>query len=145
MIPLHFPSTLVGIVILVVGLLLLWVVVSVPVYFAGKALTGGRSDLGDAMGATLGGTVAYLVVYAAADFVLGGVIGAAAAPVAVVLALAGWLAAYKIAFRTSYARAVGIVLLSWVIFVVVDYVALRTLGVSFPDFLPFTLATLAGL
>lgn len=139
MIQLHFPSTVLGIIVYVVGLLVLWAVISIPVYFAGKALTGGRSDFGDAMGATLGGAVGYFVVYFVASFLLGAVIGDAADALATLLALLIWLGAYRVAFRTSWTRAVGIVLLAWVFLLVIDYVVVKAFGVPFPDFIPFAL------
>ena len=137
MISLHFPSTLVGIIIYVVGLIILWAIISIPVYFAGKALTGGSSDFGDAMGATLGGAIVYIVVLYFIAYFLGAVIGGAAGQFALVIALFGWLAVYRAAFRTSWLKAVGIVLLSWLFLLALDFVAVAFLGVSFPDFLPF--------
>ena len=137
MISLHFPSTLFGVVVYVVGLIILWAIISIPVYFAGKALTGGRSDFGDAMGATLGGAIIYFIVLYLVSYFLGAVIGDSAGQFALIIALFAWLALYRAAFRTSWPRAVGIVLLSGVLLVVLDYVAVTFLGVTFPDFLPF--------
>ena len=134
---LQFPTTLVGAVVYLVGLLILWAIVSVPVYFAGKVLTGGKSDFLDAMGATLGGAVAYFVVYFAVSFFLGAVIGDSASAFALLLALLVWLAVYRAAFRTSWLRAFGIVILSWVILLILDYLAVSAFGVTFPNFLPF--------
>jgi hypothetical protein len=133
----HLPTTLVGAIVFLIGLVILWVIVSIPVYFAGKAVTGGRSDFGDAMGATLGGAIGYFVVYFAVSFFLGDVIGSSASAFALILALIVWLAVYRAAFRTSWIRAVGIVILSWVILLILDYIAVAALGVSFPNFLPF--------
>ena len=133
----RLPSTLEGAVVYLVGLLILWAIISIPVYFAGKALTGGRSDFLDAMGATLGGAVAYFVVYFVVSFFLGSVMGGSAGAFALVLALVVWLAVYRAAFRTSWVRAFGIVILSWVFLLILDYVAVWALGVSFPNFFPF--------
>jgi len=138
LISLHFPSTVAGILVYLVGLLVLWVIVSIPVYFAGKVLTGGRSGLGDAMGATLGGGIAYFVVFFVVSFFLGAVIGSSAAVFALLLALLVWLAVYKAAFRTSWIRAVGIVVLSWLILIIIDYAMVHVFGVTLPDFLPFS-------
>jgi hypothetical protein len=131
------PTTLVGVIIYLVGLVILWAIVSIPVYFAGKAVTGGKSDFGDAMGATLGGAIGYFVVYIAVSYFLGTVIGSSASALALILALVVWLAVYRAAFRTSWIRAVGIVILSWVFLLILDYIAVNALGVSFPNFIPF--------
>ena len=136
MISLHFPSTVFGILVYIVGLLILWAIVSIPVYFAGKAITRGKSDFGDAMGATLGGAIAYLVVFFGVSFFLGAVIGNAASLFALVLALIVWLAVYRAAFRTTWIKAVGIVLLSWIFLVVISFVLVVALGIALPDFFP---------
>jgi hypothetical protein len=133
----QFPTTLVGAIVFLIGLVILWVIVSIPVYFAGKAVTGGRSDFGDAMGATLGGAIGYFVVYFVVAYFLGSVIGSSASAFALILALVVWLAVYRAAFRTSWIRAVGIVILSWVILLILDFIAVSALGVSFPNFVPF--------
>jgi hypothetical protein len=131
------PKTPIGLLVYLVGLLILWAIISIPVYFAGKVFTGGRSDFGDAMGATLGGALAYLVVYWAVASFLGSVIGSSAGVFATILAILVWLAVYRAAFRTSWVRAVGIVIIAWLILVLLDAFLVHTLGVSFPNFFPF--------
>ena len=137
MFSLNFPTTISGILGSLIGLVILWVIVSIPVYFAGKALTKGRSDFGDAMGATLGGAIAYFVIYFIVSYFLGAVIGLSADVFAIILGGLVWLAVYRAAFRTSWPRAVGIVVLSWVILVVLDAIVVHVFGVSFPNFFPF--------
>ncbi len=133
----QLPTTLSGAIIYLIGLVILWVVVSIPVYFAGKAITGGKSDFGDAMGATLGGAVGYFLVLLGVSYFLEAVIGSSAGVLALLLALVVWLAAYKVAFRTSWIKAVGIVVLAWVILVVIDFALIHVAGVTFPNFFPF--------
>jgi hypothetical protein len=137
LIPLNFPTSLIGLIVYLIGLLILWAIVSIPVYFAGKALTGGKSDFGDAMGATLGGAIAYFIVFFGVSFFLGMVIGDSARVFALVLALVVWLAVYRAAFRTSWIKAVGIVVLSWLILIVIDIIVVHAFGIAFPDFFPF--------
>ena len=119
------------------GLAVLWVVVSVPVYFAGKIVKGDNAAFGDAMGATLGGVVVYYVVYFLVAFALGAVIGSSAAAVALVLGLLAWLAVFREAFGTSWFGAVGIVVLAWLILLILDVILVSLFGVRFPDFYPF--------
>ena len=137
MVSLNFPTTITGVIVYLVGLVILWVVISIPVYFAGKAFTKGRSDFGDAMGATLGGALGYFLVIYVIGYFLGAVIGAAAGPVALIDALLVWLAIYRAAFRTTWVRAVGIVVLAWLILAILDFIVVHTFSVSFPDFFPF--------
>ncbi len=137
MISLHFPSTPSGILVYLIGLGILWVVISVPVYVAGKAITKGKADFGDAMGATLGGAVAYFLVLYGVTYFLGAVIGDSAGALALILALFVWLAVYRAFFRTSWPKAIGIVLLSLALFLAIDFVAGAVFGISFPDLFPF--------
>jgi hypothetical protein len=120
-----------------VGLAVLWVVVSVPVYFAGKLVKGGNATFGDAMGATLGGVVVYYVVYFLVAFALGAVIGSPAVAIALLLGFLGWLAVFRNAFDTSWLGAVGIAVLAWLILLVLDVILVGIFGVRFPDFYPF--------
>ncbi len=130
------PNDLVSLVVYLVGLVVLWAITSVPVYFAGKLLTSGRADFLDAMGATLGGALAYFVVYLGVSFFLGAVLGSGAFAFAVILGAAVWLAAYRVAFRTSWVRAIGIVLLSLALLYILNTLFTSLFGVGFPKFFP---------
>lgn len=131
------PTTLGGIVILAVALLILWVVVSVPVYFAGKLVTQGKSGLGEAMGATLGGGLGYFIVLWGVTFFLGAVLGPAAIVFGFLLALLVWVAVYKASFETGWLGVLGIVVLAWAIFFVLDIFLVSTFGIGIPKFYPF--------
>ena len=117
------PSTLPGLFILAVGLLVLWVVVSIPVYISGELILGSqKASLGSAMGATLGGALAYVFVLYAGAFVL---------------AIAAWLAVFRASFSTGWMAAIGIVAVGWIVLVVIDLVLTSVLGISLPKFWPF--------
>lgn len=137
MVQLQFPGTALGLLVWILGLIILWIVISIPVYFAGKAFTKGKSTLGNAMAATLGGGLAYFIVYVIISFFLGAVIGSAANAFAIILAVLVWLGVFRATFDTTWIRAVGIVILSWLILIVLDFVMVHAFGVSFPDFFPF--------
>jgi hypothetical protein len=122
----------------VIGLIVLWIVISIPVYFAGKAIKGGRAGFGQAMGATLGGVIVYYIVYFVVAFFLGAVIGAGPADaLALILGLLAWLAVYRGTFHTSWLGAIGIVVVAWLILLVLDFLLVAAFGVKFPDFFPF--------
>ena len=121
----------------IVGLVILWAIVSLPVYFAGKAFTGGTAQIGQAMRATLGGVIAYFLVYFIVAFFLGAVVPSSANFFAPVLAFVAWLAVYRGVFRTSWFGALGIVGLAWIILLVFDFILVHTFGITFPDFFPF--------
>ena len=134
---LPFPATITGILVFILVLIILWIIVSIPVYFAGKLLTSGKSTLGDAMLATLGGGLIYFLVFYGLAFVLGLFLGPIAIFLAFVLALLSWLAVYRASFDTSWLGALGIVVVAWLVLVVLDVILVVTLGVSIPKFYPF--------
>ena len=121
----------------VLGLAILWVIVTVPVYFAARAIRGDTVSFGDALGATLGGVVVYYVVYFTAAFALEAVVGTSAGVFALLLGLLAWLAVFRGAFRTTWSRAVGIAILAWIILLALDAVMVTFFGVALPAFYPF--------
>jgi hypothetical protein len=131
------PTTIPGILVLAVGLLLLWIVVSIPVYISGELITGGRADFGSAMGATLGGAVMYVLILWLGTFALTPFLGSSAVVISFVLALFVWVAVYGAAFDTGWLGALAIVLMSWLVLVVIDLILTSLFGVSFPRFYPF--------
>jgi len=120
-----------------IGLIVLWIVISIPVYFAGKAIKGGGAGFGQAMWATLGGVIIYYVIYFVVAFFLGAVIGPSADVFALLLALIAWLAVYRSAFHTSWFGAIGIVVIAWLILLVLNFILTVAFGARFPDFYPF--------
>src|SRR5438445_6158274 len=95
------PETLTGWLILIVSLVILWIIVSIPVYFAGKMVTEGKARFGQAMGATLGGGLIYFIVIFAFGFFLSPVLGPVAIILGLIVALIAWLAVYRASFDTS--------------------------------------------
>ncbi|MBI3858632.1 MAG: hypothetical protein HY296_00105 [Thaumarchaeota archaeon] len=120
-----------------VGLLILWVIISIPVYLSAKAITGGEARFGQAMGATLGGTIVYWIVNFGVTLFLGSVLGASAGIWALILAFIAWLAVYRAAFDTSWIGAVGIAVLAFVLFLILDAALGAVFNVSYPDLFPF--------
>jgi hypothetical protein len=131
------PTTLSGLLILIVGLLILWIVISIPVYFAAKAINKGVAHFGQAMGATLGGEIIYFIVLYGVAFFLGALLGSSAAIIGLILALIAWLAVYRASFNTGWIRALGIVAVAWLVLFVLDVLLVAVLGVSIPKFYPF--------
>jgi hypothetical protein len=131
------PTTLSGMLFWVVGLIILWVVISIPVYFAGKMITKGKAHFGQAMGATWGGELVYFIILYGASLVIGASLGVTAALLGLGLALVAWLAVDRASFDTSWTRALGIVIVAWVVLVVLDFVLVAAVGVSVPKFYPF--------
>ena len=119
-------------VVTIVGLIILWVVISIPAWLAGKAITGGKSTFGDAMVATLVGPIVYFVILIAVDFFLGTLIGSGAFVIALILAFVAWIWVYKSSFGTSWLGGLGIAILAVIIFAVMSVILGALFGIVVP-------------
>jgi hypothetical protein len=129
-----FPSSLslADILLILVGLVVLWIIISVPVYVAGKVVTAGKASFGDAMVATLFGPVVFLIVLIVVDFFLGSVIGSGGFVLGYVLAFVAWLWVYKVSFGTGWFGALALAVLAVVVFFVMSVVLRIIFGVVVP-------------
>jgi len=124
--------TLTDLLVTIIGLVILWIVISIPAWLAGKAITGGKSTFGDAMVATLVGPIVYFVILIAVDFFLGTVIGSGAFVIALILAFIAWIWVYKSSFETSWLGGLGIAILAVIIFAVMSVILVALFGVVVP-------------
>ena len=121
-----------SLLVTIIGLIILWVVVSIPVWLAGKAVTGGKATFGEAMLATLFGPIVYAVTLIIVGYVLGSLIGSTAYVIALILALITWIWVYKASFRTGWLGAIAVAILAWIIFVVVSIIFGALFGIVIP-------------
>ncbi len=124
--------TLTSLLVTIIGLIILWIIVSIPVWLAGKAVTGGKATFGDAMIATLFGPIVYAVTLILIGFLLGSLIGSTAYIIALFLALIAWIWVYKASFKTGWLGGIAIAILAWIIFVVVSIIFGALFGVVVP-------------
>ncbi|HUK79319.1 MAG TPA: hypothetical protein VLU91_01490 [Nitrososphaerales archaeon] len=137
MVSFSFPTDPLSLAVYLVGLVILWVIVSIPVYFAGKAIKGGNAGFGQAMGATLGGVIVYWIVFLVVAYFVGSVIGPPADALALIIGLVAWLGIFRAAFHTSWLGAIGIVFVAWLILLVLDFLLVAIFNAPFPKFYPF--------
>jgi hypothetical protein len=121
-IPVIGELTVMNVLFFLVGFIILWVLVSVPVYLAGKVVTSGQSTLGDAMIATVFGPIVYVVTLLVVDLLFSSILGSTAYIVALVLAFIAWLGVFKISFGTGWLGSLAIALLA-----ILVYAAISTL------------------
>ena len=124
--------TLTSLLVTIIGLIILWIVVSIPVWLAGKAVTGGKATFGDAMIATLFGPIVYAVTLILVDFFLGALIGSAAYIIALILAFVAWIWVYKASFKTGWLGGIAIAILAVIIFAVISIVMGAIFGLVVP-------------
>ncbi len=122
-----------GLVVVLVGLIIIWAVLSLPVYVAAKLVTGGKATLLAAMGATLLGPIVYFITVILIAFSLGAIIGFAAAPLALVIAFIAWLAVYKSVFSTGWLGAFLIAIIAAIVFVIIALIITALLGPAVPN------------
>ena len=123
-----FDVSFPGILYTIVGLIILWIIVSIPVWLAGKAVTEGKATFGDALLASLAGPIVYFVVV----FLVGYFLGAPALIFGYILALIAWVWVFKASFQTGWLRAILIAILAWVIFVVLSIIIGTLFGLVYP-------------
>jgi hypothetical protein len=123
---------LTSIIFTIISLVILWIVISIPVWLAGKAITGGKATFGDALLATLAGPIVYALVTFLVDFFLSGLIGSSAYVFGYILALIAWIWVYKASFQTGWLRGIAIAILAWVLFIVLSVIVGVLFGVSYP-------------
>ncbi len=124
--------TLTSLIVTIIGLIILWIIVSIPVWLAGKAVTGGKATFGDAMIATLFGPIVYAITLFVVGYFLGAAIGSSAYIIALILALIAWIWVYKASFRTSWLGGIAIAILAWIIFVVISIIFGALFGIVVP-------------
>lgn len=130
----HLPAdiTSVGLLGIAVGLVILWVIVSIPVYLAGKIATGGKSTLGEAMVATVLGPIVYVIVLVGADFFLAEILRGGACVLGYVLAFMAWIWVYKRTFRTGWLGGLAIAILAAVVFAIFSIIVGAIFGIIAP-------------
>jgi hypothetical protein len=131
-VPVIGDLTVVNVLVFIVGLIILWIIVSIPVYIAGKVVTAGESTLGDAMIATLFGPIVYAVTLILVDFFLGTLIGTAGFILALVIAFIAWLAVFKASFSTGWLGALAIAIIAILVFAAISFLFGILLGVIIP-------------
>jgi len=123
-------------IVIVIGLIILWAIVSIPVWLAAKIVTGGKASFGSAMAATLLGPIVYFIVLFGVDMFLGAVVGGSAFIWALILAFVAWLGMYKAAFHTGWLGALAIAVLAILVFIVLNVLLGTFFGITFPGIFP---------
>jgi len=135
-----FPNgiTLLSLIAIIIGLVILWIIVSIPVYLAGKIVTGGRSTFGEAMAATVLGPIVYFIVLTAVTLFLKGILGGAASTLGYILAFLAWIWVYKHTFKTGWLGGLAIAILAVIVFVIFGLVVGALFGIIVPSVSPGT-------
>jgi hypothetical protein len=131
-VPVIGDLTILNILVLVVGLVIVWIIVSIPVYLAAKFLTAGESTFGDAMLATLFGPIVYAATLFLVDILLGSLFGSGVYIWALIIAFIAWVGVFKTSFHTGWLSALAIAVLAILVFAAISILFGILLGVMVP-------------
>jgi hypothetical protein len=124
----------------IVGLIVLWLIVSIPVWIAAKILTLGRANFSRAMLVTAVGPVIYSLVFFISAALLTVAIGDLTLPViiAFIIAFVAWIWVFKKGFDTGWLRALGIAVLAIIVFGVIGVLINVVIQAIVPEAPPIT-------
>lgn len=127
-------------VTVIIGLLVLWIIVSIPVWAAAKILTAGRVKFSRAMLVTAVGPIVYATVFFISATVLSAAIGDLTLPIIIgfIIAFIAWIWVFKKGFHTGWLRALGIAILAIVIFAVIGALISLVIQTIVPGAPPIT-------
>ena len=112
------------IIIAIISFVIIWAIVSIPVWISAKILTSGRARFGRAMLVTAIGPIVYALVLIISTNFLSLTIGNRSpltTSIGLVLAFLAWIYVFKRGFKTGWTRGVGIALLAIFVLVVIGF------------------------
>ena len=123
-----------------IGLVALWILVSIPVWIAAKILTLGRAKFTRAMLVTAVGPIVYAVVFIASSAILSVAFGESTwfLTVALIIAFIAWIGVFKKGFDTGWLRALGIAILATVVFTIMSIVITLIIWTFVPNAPPIS-------
>ncbi|MDQ3999183.1 MAG: hypothetical protein M3208_03070 [Thermoproteota archaeon] len=124
----------------IIGLLVLWIVVSIPVWVAAKILAIGRVSFSRAMLVTALGPIVAAIVFFILAALFTAIIGDPTVPIIIglIAALVAWIGVFKRGFHTGWLRALGIAILAIIVFAVIGLMISLLMQVIVPEAPPIT-------
>ncbi|HJU34636.1 MAG TPA: hypothetical protein VJ695_05910 [Nitrososphaera sp.] len=125
---------------MIIGLLVVWIIVSIPVWIAAKILTAGRVKFTRAMLVTALGPIVYAIVFFFSAVLLAAVVQDPTVPVIIgfILAFIAWIGVFKKGFGTGWLRALGIAILAIIVFAVIGLIISFLIQLVVPSAPPIT-------
>ncbi len=117
------------------GLVMIWTVLSLPLYAASKLVTKGKSTFVRAMIATLLGPLVSIILFSIINIFLIETFGDSAFIYSVIITFLIGLGTYRIIFKTSWIGAFTIFLISFIISVILIIIIGLAFSMMFPEFI----------
>lgn len=124
----------------IIGLLVLWIIVSIPVWVAARILAMGRVSFSRAMLVTALGPIVSAIVFFIIAALLTAIVGDPTLPVIIglIVAFVAWIGVFKRGFHTGWLRALGIAMLAVIVFAVIGFIISLLMQVIVPEAPPIT-------
>lgn len=124
----------------IVGLIALWIIVTVPVWIAAKILTLGKARFTRAMLVTAVGPIVYAIVFFVSAAVLTIALGDPVLPavIAFIIAFIAWIGVFKKGFDTGWLRALAIAILAIAVFAIIGAIITLIMQAIVPGAPPIT-------
>ena len=123
-------TDLASIIIAIISLVMIWAIVSFPVWISAKILASRRASFGRAMLVTAAGPIVYALVLIISTSFSSLAVGnrlSLITSLGVVLAFLAWIYVFKRGFETGWIRAAGIAIFAIIVFVIIGvFIALVT-------------------
>ena len=136
------PATEIAVIAaaVIIGLIVLWIIVTIPVWIAAKILTLGKAKFTRAMLVTAVGPVVYAIVFFISAAVLAAAFGDPTIPavIAFIIAFIAWIGVFKKGFDTGWIRALAIAILAIVVFAVIGIIISLVMQAIVPGAPPIT-------
>ena len=119
-------ASIITVIITIVSLVIMWAIISVPVWLSAKILTSGRARFGRAMLVTVIGPIVYALVLIISTSFVSPALGNRLSIIMLlgtVLAFLAWIYVFKKGFETGWIRAAAaIAVLAIIVFVIIGAV-----------------------
>jgi hypothetical protein len=124
----------------IIGLFVLWIIVSIPVWVAAKVLTMGRVSFSRSMLVTALGPIVSAIVFFLFAALLTAIVGDSTLPVIIglIVAFIAWIGVFKRGFHTGWLRALGIAILAIIVFAVIGFIISLLMQTIVPEAPPIT-------
>ena len=134
-------SIFASIILAIISHVIIWAIVSIPVWISAKILTSGRARFARAMLVTAAGPIVYALVLIISTRLLSLAIenrSSLIMSVGLVLAFLAWIYVFKRGFETGWIRGAGIALLAIIVFVIIGVVIASFTHLFAPNAPPIT-------
>ena len=124
----------------ILGLIALWIIVTIPVWISAKILTLGKAKFTRAMLVTAVGPIVYAIVFFISVAALSVAFDDPTVPavIAFIIAFIAWIGVFKKGFNTGWIRALAIAILAIIVFAVIGVIITLVMQAIVPGAPPIT-------